>query len=328
VLESFGPPHDRTNPYLIELFASFPPEIDAHYFSWGRALRGDYDVFHVHWPEVMVRGRDPLRTVVRAGAFLLVLVRIRLGRRALVRTLHNARPHERPHRVQRSIIALCDRWTTVWITLSDGATAPPGAASVRAPIGRTPTEAGPPDAVVPGRIVHFGNIRPYKGVEQLLDAVSGLTDPGVTLQLFGACADPGLEQRILAAVRSDPRIRWEGRFVTDEELRDGLAEAQLVALPFTDVANSSSVLHALSAGRPVLTPRRPATVEVAEEVGPGWVHLYDGELDTEVLRDAVQAVAGGLPRTEPDLSARSWATIGQLHADAFRLAAQAVGRTD
>lgn len=326
MLESFGPPHDRTNPYLVELFASFPPTIDARYFSWGRALRGDYDVFHVHWPEVMVRGRDPLRTTARALAFLAVLVRIRLGRRALVRTLHNVRPHERPHLLQRAIIDLCERWTTVWITLSDGATPPAGAASVRAPIGRAPTAPAPAGSIVSGRLVHFGNIRPYKGVEQLLDAVAELDSPGVSLRLYGACADAELERRIRDAVRDDPRIEWDGRFVSDAELQEGLAAAQLVVLPFTDVSNSSSVLHALSAGRPVLTPRRPATLEVADEVGAEWVHLYDGDLDADVLRRTLDSVAAGLPSSPPDLSQRSWDAIGRLHALAFRTAAEAVGR--
>lgn len=323
VLESFGPPHERTNPYLVELFASFPTDIDARYFSWGRALRGDYDVFHLHWPEVMVRGRDPIRTVARSLAFLSVLVRIRLGRRAMVRTLHNVRPHERPHLLQRAIISLSERWTTVWITLSDGALPPPGATSVRAPIGRTPTGPAPADSIVRGRIVYFGNIRPYKGVEQLVDAVAALEGPEVSLRLYGACADPGLARRLRESVRDDPRIEWDERFVSDAELQDGIAAAQLVVLPFTDVSNSSSVLHALSLGRPVLTPRRPATLEVADEVGPGWVHLYDGDLDADVLR---RTVGAGLPSVAPDLSRRSWEAIGGLHAIAFRSAAEAVGR--
>ena len=175
--------------------------------------------------------------------------------------------------------------------------------------------------------MHFGNIRPYKGVEQLLDALADLDDPEVSLRLYGACADPELEHRLREVVRDDPRIEWDGRFVSDAELQAGLAAAQLVVLPFTDVSNSSSVLHALSAGRPVLAPRRAATLEVANEVGPGWVHLYDGGLDAEVLRRTLRSVAAGLPSDAPDLSQRSWDTIGRLHALAFRAAAEAVGRS-
>ena len=40
VLESFGPPHGRNNPYFLLLFDSFPASVDARYFSWRFALTG------------------------------------------------------------------------------------------------------------------------------------------------------------------------------------------------------------------------------------------------------------------------------------------------
>ena len=53
-----------------------------------RADRG-YDVFHAHWPEILVNGHRPLKTAVRQVLFLVMLIRLRLRGTAIVRTLHN-----------------------------------------------------------------------------------------------------------------------------------------------------------------------------------------------------------------------------------------------
>ena len=54
------------------------PDVEVQYFSWRTALLGRYDVFHVHWPEVLVRGRTRWRAMARSLLFVLVLARLRL----------------------------------------------------------------------------------------------------------------------------------------------------------------------------------------------------------------------------------------------------------
>lgn len=331
VLESFGPPHGRTNPYLVQLFASFPDRIHAEYFSWGRALRGDYDVLHVHWPEVMVRGSDRLRTVLRCGAFLLTLLRIRLTRRALVRTLHNRQPHERPDPVQRALIRLCDRWTTEWIILNRETPPPTSAPRTLAPIGHArdwfeDPGVGAPDRPVPGRLVQFGLVRRYKGIDVLLRAFADLDDPAATLHVIGSTSDDDLRSQLLAAQAADERVTWLDEYVPDPQLRDEVVSAELVVLPFSDITNSSSLVLALSLDRPVLVPRAPATAEIADEVGPGWVRLYDGELTSDLLADALAELRAAPPAAAPVLEARDWGRIGELHAEAFERACAEVGR--
>lgn len=333
VLESFGPPHGRTNPYLVQLFASFPDPVHAQYFSWGRALRGDYDVFHVHWPEVLVRGSDRLRTTFRCVVFLLTLIRIRVTRRALVRTLHNRQPHERPDPVQRALIRLCDRWTTGWIVLNRETPPPTTAPATLAPIGHyrewfdTGTEdTGDDPTSVRGRLVHFGLVRRYKGIDVLLRAVAGLDDPEVTLHVIGSTTDEELAAQLRAAQAGDARITWFDEYVPDPVLRAEVLAAELVVLPFSDITNSSSLVLALSLDRPVLVPRAGATSEIAEEVGPGWVHLYDGALTPQLLADTLGALRATPPASPPDLTRRDWDHVGALHAAAFEQACDVVGR--
>lgn len=322
VLESFGPPHGRNNPYFLLLVDSFPDEVTLHYFSWRQALVGRYDVFHVHWPEVVLRGQTPTKSAIRLVLYVLVLVRMRLQGKALVRTLHNLAPHEPVTWIQDRVIRLSDRWTTAWITLSDRIAPPTPAPTVVAPHGHfRDWYATPPRPSVPGRLLFTGRIRRYKGVDRLLAAFAALDDATASLHVVGRTEDAALAGDLVAASRADPRLEVDDDFVADDVLAREVHEAELVVLPFVEMTNSSSLLLALSLDRPVLVPRLPATEELAAEVGPGWVLIYDGPLTAATLADALATVRQPGRAGRPDLSGREWGPIGALHAEAFALAA-------
>lgn len=322
MLFSFGPPYEETNPYLIQLVDSLPESVRPQYFTWRRAIAGSYDVFHMHWPEIKLRGTTRPRSAVRAVLFLAMLVRIRLQRKALVHTLHNTAPHERPGAPQRALLALCHRWTTLWITLSERTPAPPDVESVVAPIGHyrgwLPDGARP--ASEPGRLLHFGLVRRYKGVEHLVDAFAGVADPDLRLHVVGKIADDDLAGDIAERARRDPRVRVTAEYVAEERLVDEVCRSELVVLPFTAITNSSSMLLALSLDRPVLVPSAPVIDEIAAEVGPGWVLTYSGALDATTLAESLDRVRSAERTDRPDLARRDWPGIGRTHESAYRRA--------
>ncbi len=321
VLESFGPPHGRNNPYFLLLLDSFPPSVEVRFFSWRAALLGSYDVFHLHWPEVVMRGRTPLRSHLRLVLFVLLLARIRLQRKGLVRTLHNLTPHEAVSPLQRRAMSMADRATSVWVTLSDRVEPPSGTSVVVAPHGHfRDWFAASATEPVRGRIVFCGRIRRYKGVDGLLAAFAALHDDEATLHVVGKTEDDGLAAQLRHAVDRDARIVALDDFVSDEVMSEEVRAGELVVLPFVEMTNSSSLLLALSLDRPVLVPRMPVTEEISAEVGPGWVLLYDGELDATTLAGALDAVRSTTRSAGPDLTGRAWAPIGAAHARAFRQA--------
>jgi beta-1,4-mannosyltransferase len=321
VLESFGPPHGRNNPYFLLLFDSFPASVDARYFSWRFALTGSYDVFHLHWPEVMIDGRTRLRSAARLWLFVLLLLRLRVQRKPLVRTLHNASPHEAVSGLRARVITMADRATTVWITLSDRIAPLTDAPTVVAVHGHFRGWFADVPAVTQrtGRLLFVGRIRRYKGVGQLLGAFAQLDDAGASLHVVGMTEDDELAAELRGAAATDGRILAIDDFVPDDVLARELLESELVVLPFVEMTNSSSMILALSLDRPVLVPRLPVTEELAEEVGPGWVLIYDGELAAAALARGLAAVRDPTRSPRPDLSARGWEAIGALHAHAFAL---------
>jgi beta-1,4-mannosyltransferase len=329
VLESFGPPRARSNPYRLQLMDSMPESVELLYFSWKRALTGRFDVFHVQWPEVVLQGRTRLRTAVRCALFVLLLVRLRVQRTPVVRTLHDLAPYEPLPAVQRLTLRLLDRWTTLWITLTD--TTPPlrpGPTAV-APIGHyRDWFAGTPRAESQrGRIVHFGLLRRYKGVDALLAAFTAMPDDSATLRIVGYPQDGETAAAIERACRADHRISAVIEYVPDDDLVREVTESELVVLPFDRLTNSSSLVLALSLDRPVLVPSTPITEEIAAEVGPGWVLTYEGTLGTDDICRALEAVRrSSVDAAAPDLSRRDWDVVCAQHAAAFARAVEITGR--
>lgn len=315
VLLSLAPP-DGTLRYVVHLTDGKAPGTRYKYFSWWTALFGKYDVFHVHWPEQLVRGGNTfVRTTKRLLARLLLL-RLRISRIALVRTLHNLRPHEPGDAGEDAFLNRLDSETDLYIRLnpatpmdeSRGVTILHGHY-----IGRYPTPAVTEPE--PGRILYFGLIRPYKGVERLIEVFESIQSPELKLRIVGK---PTVELRRLVefAVNRNPRISSLLEFVADDVLAAEVYRAQLVVLPYREMHNSGAILVALSLGRPVLVPRSVTNELLAAEVGPNWVNIFDGELTKEAVLSAVKHC----PRRDsapPKLGGRDWDVVGQKHYEAY-----------
>lgn len=326
VLQSLPQVRSTTNPYLVQLLTAMPPSVRVRTFSWRTALAGRYDVLHVHWPENLARGAGRARTVLRQLAFSLVLLRLALTRTPLVRTLHNTEPHERGPLAERLLLRWCDRLTTVWVRLNPFSV-PPRPGPVETIVHghyRDWYEHHEVPASVPGRLVFFGLIRPYKGVEDLVAAVQASGDASLSLHVVGKPATPEMAHLVESASAIDPRIRPELGYAPDDVLAREVGEAELVVLPYRDLHNSGSLLLALSLGRPVMVPDNDITRALAAEVGEDWVLTYEGTVDAARLDAGLRAVRGSTAaRTSPDLGRRSWEQIGAAHERAYRAALEA-----
>lgn len=325
VLQSFATPGPTTNPHLVLLLRALREQgADVRPFSWRRALTWRYDVLHVHWPEVVVTKTSRPRTWAAVALLALTLVRCRLRRTAVVRTAHNLAPHERQPAATRAVLRLCERWTTWWITLNPTTPTPPGAHATTVPLGDYGTwyAEHPLPAPVPGRLLHFGIVRPYKGVLELLDAFRGVHDDGLTLRIAGRPGSPATAREVAAGADGDPRVTVRLHHLDDADLVAEIGAAGLVVLPYRAMHNSGALLLALTLGRPVLVPANDVTDALADEVGPWWVQRFEGVLTADALRRAVDATRTA-PSSGPDLSARDWGTLAASHLGVYRDAVRA-----
>lgn len=325
VLQSYPGGRATTNPYLTQLGNRLGTRAELLTFTWTRALTDRYDVLHVHWPEALLRGRTPLRAIMRRLLFRALLVRVRHQRTAVVRTVHNVQSHEETTRTERRLIQCLDRRTTLWIRLN-GATSVPAGAAVRT------IEHGDyrdwfagyelPEAV-PGRLLYFGLIRSYKGLDELFSAFAGLNvTPGTETSLYivGQPQPPELGESVLRAAAEDPRIDVCLRYVSDAKLVDAVGRAELVVLPYREMHNSGAALAALSLGRPVLVPTNVVTEALRAETGQDWVITYSGEISAAVLADGLARASAQRGDSGPDLSRRGWDDVIDRHLEAYESA--------
>jgi beta-1,4-mannosyltransferase len=310
VMHSIAPPEPGKTRFIDHLVEGAPSDLQVKTFTWKAALAGDFDVFHIHWPERLVR-KGWGKTMV-----LLALLSVR--RIPIVRTLHNIDPHEAGSRGERLLLRLIDRRTAMFVRLNDHTPLPSQAMAVTVPHPhyRPRVRQDVVSRVVSGRILYFGIVRPYKGVQSLLDAFADIDDETVRLRIVGS-AMGGRGDGVRAASAADPRVSARLEYVTDAELDLEISAAELIVLPYRQMHNSGALFLALTHGRPVLVPRSPVNMDVAREVGPGWVYQFDGDLDADQLLSVLRDVRSREASSGPDLSARDWEAVGSRLRDAY-----------
>ncbi len=165
-------------------------------------------------------------------------------------------------------------------------------------------------------VLLFGLIRPYKGLDVLLDAWRALAadgDPGADLWVVG------LPKTDIAGLRrsAPPSARFVERFVSDAETAAVFRRADAVVLPYREIDQSGVLFTALAFGRPMVLSDVGGFPEVAAEgaaelVPAGDVAALADALRT-VLRDPARRAA--LAERSAALAAGrySWDAIADAH---------------
>ncbi len=151
-------------------------------------------------------------------------------------------------------------------------------------------------------ILFFGLLRPYKGVDTLLEAFRRVE--GAELWIVG---NPRMDVEPLRrlAAKAPGRVRLLTRFVADAEVPAILRRADLVVLPYRDAEHSGVLYAALAFGKPLVLSAVGGFPELAERGAARLVPPEDP-----------QALAGALAELLEDEAARK-----QLGEGAARAAA-------
>ena len=144
----------------------------------------------------------------------------------------------------------------------------------------------PPElAAVEGPVILcFGVLRPYKGVDVLVDAFDGIE--GAELWVVGR---PWMDVEPLraAAARVGGTVRFVDRFVAEDELPAYFRRANVVALPYRDIDQSGVLYTALAFGKAIVASSIGGFAEVADDHS-ALVPVPPG--DPDALRDALAAL--------------------------------------
>lgn len=136
-------------------------------------------------------------------------------------------------------------------------------------------------------VLFFGLIRPYKGVEILLDAALKTMPQRERMRLAIVGEPYGGREELVDSVKRlnlGGRVHLELRYVSNEEAARWMAATDVIVLPYRHATQSGIVQMAYAAGRPVITTRVGGLPEV---VANGQSGLLVKPNDSEELAAAI-----------------------------------------
>jgi glycosyltransferase involved in cell wall biosynthesis len=286
-------------------------------------------IVHLHWVyKFGLHGGDHSRLLRRVGQgwFALWLWALRLVGLRLVWTAHNVLPLQTVFaddlRARRLLVSKCDvviahsratieELTALGMVPRSSVVIPHGPFT---PTGETEPLNAAGDTNAPRRLLFFGSVQEYKGVEDLLVAFAALpTDLNARLTVAGQCDETLRPVLTKLARQSRDRVELRLERVPEDELTRLLAKAHVVVLPYRRSTTSGSAMLALSHGRPVVVPDLPGLSELPEEA----VFRYDCTVEelTRALTEAILADHSRLVRMSKAADAysasTSWSEIAE-----------------
>ena len=143
--------------------------------------------------------------------------------------------------------------------------------------------AGKVEKTEEGRILLFGRMIRYKGLEVLIRAAPLIASEVPALKIVIAGRGPELD-RLLPSIIDNPLFEIHNRFIETQEVKTFFTRARLIVLPYLDATQSGPLSLAFSFGRPVVASQVGAMPEVLSD---GVEGLLIPSNDPEALAEAI-----------------------------------------
>lgn len=350
------PDYRVDNPYQMLLAQALADQETAVEFPQGyrrvfplwRALRQaepQYDVLHLHWINPYLKGKSWWVRFIYSIKLVLDIWLVKCSGIHIVWTVHNLQAHDTQFpRLERWV--RCELAKRVdYLIVHHHAAAEAVVKHYRVspqkvtviPHGHYRNVYGPAidqqaarqqlNLPLQGRIyLNFGMLRPYKGIEALLETWSQahplLSES--TLLIAGKPKDEVYGQTIKNAVSQVEKALLHAQYIDDQDIPLYFSAADVVVLPFANILTSGSLLLAMSYGKPIIAPRIgsiPETLAGAESLlyesdnSVGLLHRLkeSNEHDLETLAQQVTTACDQL----------NWHSIGQKTYQTYQSAISA-----
>lgn len=316
-------PNYKGNPYQRMLYAGLPginaravPVKDITEHLAGQAASGRPGLFHLHWTNTILQSAETeMEARARLDAFTRALESFTAAGGTLIWTIHNVVPHDadfvdlevelattilryaaRVHLLsaqtidQASSFYAIDPTKAVVIELSSYHGVYPNTVSrseARAALGIAPTDK---------TLLVAGYIRPYKGIDRMLEVFDDLLAEDATLRLLiaGRPLDAEGVADLEARCAAHPRVVSRFARIPDDELQLWYGAADVAVLPYTNILNSAAFRLATSLGVPAVGPRMGALTAFDDKP---YVRLFDPD-SRDDLRDVVRAAVADFAGNE------------------------------
>lgn len=140
------------------------------------------------------------------------------------------------------------------------------------------------------RVLFFGRMNPYKGVDNLLEIVRMC--PDVQFDIVGR---PDLQVRdTIEALGQEPNVSLYTEYVTDEQMRLAFIGADWLIVPYNSASQSGIIIDAYKYSRPVIAFSVGAIPEQIEDGKSGYlISEKENQQFAEKIKEVMQ-----MPETE------------------------------
>lgn len=326
----FWPNYSRANPYQKLLYKQVMETHEVIAAPIEEAVRAvelvseiTPPIFHLHWTNFLFAGaKSRVQARLRIRTFLKQLNRFKdLGGR-VVWTIHNTLSHDTPYvELEKSLSKRLVEMADV-VHFHAAASVPEVQAVFPIPdhkiriaphghylgvyadyITRETARATLGIAEDEDVILFLGQVRPYKGVGQLIQSFRTLLAdfPKARLVIAGAVHDDFWSTVSPALTEAEQaRVLTTDRFLDETEMQVFFRAADIAAFPYRNILTSGSLLLSLSFGVPAVVPRLGMTAEVLEGSDGGILYdpTEDGALKTALRKGLHAKQAGHLPQMQ------------------------------
>lgn len=136
----------------------------------------------------------------------------------------------------------------------------------------------------------FGNIKGYKGVEQLIVSYKNIRKQRQNTRLIiaGRVFEESVKKRIESVARKDRSVIFHSGFIEESDVQYYFKAADIVILPYRRILTSGAAILSLSYHKPVIAPRSGLIPELITNDGLGYLFDSYDEMEhlmMEVSRD-------------------------------------------
>jgi beta-1,4-mannosyltransferase len=277
ILPDAGP----ENPFQYELASflrkkKFKVNIGKKYTlgSTFRAVRAHRpDVLYFDWVHSFILGQSAIWTYFKSLVFVLEIIFVKYFKHIpITHTLHNLQNHAGLYlKLERIVYGFflknCTHIRVYSETTKAAAIEKFGLDSVKIAVIQdlpfhyyyqnniTQSEARAELQLAGNQFVYlfFGEIKPYKGLHDLIPVFKTFAQPTDRLVIAGKSYDVDYFESLKKLADNSEHVIWYHRFIEDDEVQTFFNAANVVVLPFVRIDHSGSVDLAMSFRKPVVT---------------------------------------------------------------------------
>lgn len=265
------------------------------------------DILHLHWLQVFSQAPNPIKAFPRLAKFIIGLLMLKMSGTKIVWTVHNLKAHE-------SSNPLTDKLCRLLVSKLADEIIAHGEVAKREILATFKVKQKDKINVIPhGNYIDYyqneidrtkarkllrikgsktvflflGTIRPYKGVNELIEIFGQLNRDDVELVIAGKPFSEEIEAEVKQKLQHHPNIRFMPGFVPDHQVQIYMNACDVVVFPYRNLLTSGAAILAMSFGKACIAPRIGCLKETLDDSG---AFLYEPDAQDGLLQVINQAI--------------------------------------